>query len=35
VHDMTGSYTPSFAFAVLSLAVSWTLFRLGSAPRPR
>jgi len=35
VHDVTGSYTPSFAFAVLSLAVGWTLFRLGSAPRPR
>lgn len=32
VHDVTGSYTPSFAFAVLSLAVVWTLFRLGSAP---
>ena len=31
VHDATGSYTPSFAFAVLSLAVGWTLFRLGSA----
>jgi MFS transporter, OFA family, oxalate/formate antiporter len=33
VHDVTGSYTPSFAFAVLALAVSWTLFRLGTAPR--
>jgi MFS family permease len=31
VHDVTGSYTPSFAFAVLALVVGWTLFRLGSA----
>jgi OFA family oxalate/formate antiporter-like MFS transporter len=35
VHDVTGSYTPSFAFAVLALAAGWTLFRLGSAPRAR
>jgi MFS family permease len=35
VHDATGSYTPSFAFAVVALASGWTLFRLGSAPRPR
>ena len=33
VHDFTGSYTPSFAFAVLSLGAAWRLFRLGSAPR--
>jgi MFS family permease len=31
VHDITGSYTPSFAFAVLALAAGWMLFRLGSA----
>ena len=30
VHDVTGSYTPSFAFGVLALAAGWTLFRLGS-----
>jgi len=30
VHDLTGSYTPSFAFGVLALAAGWTLFRLGS-----
>ncbi len=35
VHDLTGSYTPSFAFAVLALAAGWTLFRLGAAPRAR
>jgi MFS family permease len=35
VYDATGSYTPSFAFAVVALASGWTLFRLGSAPRPR
>ena len=35
VHDATGSYTPSFAFAVLSLAFAWTLFRLGTTPRRR
>jgi MFS family permease len=34
VHDLTGSYTPSFAFAVLALAAGWTLFRLGSGARP-
>jgi MFS family permease len=34
VHDLTGSYTPSFAFAVLSLAAGWTLFRLGTARSP-
>jgi len=33
VHDVRGSYTPSFAFAVLALVVGWMLFRLGSAPR--
>lgn len=33
VYDLTGSYAPSFVFAVLSLAIGWTLFRLGSAPR--
>jgi MFS family permease len=33
VHDLTGSYTPSFAFAALSLGAAWRLFRLGSAPR--
>ena len=31
VHDLTGSYTPSFAFAVLALGAGWMLFRLGSA----
>jgi MFS family permease len=35
VHDLTGSYVPSFAFAVLSLAAGWALFRLGAAPGPR
>ena len=30
VHDLTGSYTPSFAFGVLALAAGWTLFRLGT-----
>lgn len=35
VYDATGSYTPSFALAVVALASGWTLFRLGSAPRPR
>jgi MFS family permease len=30
VYDITGSYTPSFAFAVLALAVGWTLFRRGT-----
>jgi len=33
VHDVTGSYTPSFVFAVLSLAIGWTLFGLGTARR--
>jgi OFA family oxalate/formate antiporter-like MFS transporter len=33
VHDLRGSYTPSFAFAVVALVVGWMLFRLGSAPR--
>src|SRR5437773_1539486 len=33
VYDATGSYTPSFAFAVLALTAGWVLFRLGSAPR--
>src|SRR5213594_2740571 len=33
VYDVTGSYTPSFAFAVLALTAGWVLFRLGSAPR--
>jgi len=31
VHDVTGSYTPSFAFAVLALGAGWMLFRLGRA----
>jgi cyanate permease len=31
VHDLTGSYTPSFAFAVPALGAGWMLFRLGSA----
>lgn len=31
VHDATGSYTPSLAFAVVALAAGWMLFRLGSA----
>jgi MFS family permease len=35
VHDVTGSYTPSFALAVLALAAGWALFRRGSTPRPR
>ena len=33
VYDATGSYTPSFAFAVLALTAGWVLFRRGSAPR--
>jgi OFA family oxalate/formate antiporter-like MFS transporter len=33
VHDLTGSYTPSFAAALFALAAGWTLFRLGSARR--
>jgi len=35
VHDATGSYTPSFAFAALSLAFAWSLFRLATTPRGR
>lgn len=31
VHDLTGSYTPSFAFALLALGAGWTLFRLGAS----
>ncbi|HEV8474836.1 MAG TPA: MFS transporter [Methylomirabilota bacterium] len=35
VHDATGSYTPSFTFAVVALIVGWTFFRRASAPRLR
>jgi MFS family permease len=35
VHDLTGSYTPSFAGALVALAAGWTLFRRGSLPRAR
>jgi MFS family permease len=34
VYDATGSYTPSFAFAVAAILAGWTLFRLGTASRP-
>jgi MFS family permease len=33
VYDATGSYTPSFAFAVAAIVAGWTLFRLGTASR--
>jgi predicted MFS family arabinose efflux permease len=33
VYDLTGSYTPSFAFALAALGAGWMLFRLGAAPR--
>jgi len=33
VYDVTGSYTPSFAFGLVALAVSWTFFRLASRAR--
>src|SRR2546421_13116286 len=30
VHDLTGSYTPSFAFGVVAPAAGWALFPVGS-----
>ena len=33
VYDVTGSYTPSFAFGVVAIFVGWRLFRRGSSTR--
>ena len=35
VYDLTGSYTPSFAFGLVAIVVGWRFFRLGSATLPR
>jgi NNP family nitrate/nitrite transporter-like MFS transporter len=35
VYDLTGSYTPSFAFGLVAIVAGWRFFRLGSATRAR